>query len=121
MVRQAIVSVRVNAFSTARFDTNDYSVPVAYCGNSVSVKGCPEQVEIYCKGKLIARHERCFSRHTPTYKLEHYLPLLEIRGWAIFNAAPVRQNLPPAFLDWLQANTSHHNYGTTMRPQKPFQ
>lgn len=101
-------SVRVSSFSTARFDTNDYSVPVPYCGSNVSVKGYAEQIDIYCKGQLIASHERCFKRHTPTYKLEHYLPILDYRGRAVFNAAPVRQNLPSEFLDWLRIHTADH-------------
>ena len=101
-------SVRVSTFATARFDTNDYSVPVQYCGCNVSVKGYAEKVEIYYKGQIIASHERCFKRHTPTYKLEHYLPILEYRGRAIFNAAPVRQNLPPDFLKWLKSQSTDH-------------
>ncbi|NLZ73744.1 MAG: IS21 family transposase [Bacteroidales bacterium] len=101
-------SVRVSSFSTARFDTNDYSVPVCYCGSNVSVKGYAERVEIYYKGRMISSHERSFKRHTPTYTLEHYLPILERRRRAIFNAAPVRQNLPPEFLDWLKIHTADH-------------
>ena len=101
-------NVRISSFSTARFDTNDYSVPISYCGRNVSVKGFDEKVDIYCQGQLIASHERCFKRHTPTYKLEHYLPILEYRGRAIFNAAPVRQNLPPEFLEWLKGHSADH-------------
>lgn len=101
-------SVRVNAFATARFDTNDYSVPMSYCGKYVSVKGFSEHIDIFHQGQLIASHERCFGRHTPVYKLEHYLPILEYRGRAIFNAAPVRQNLPETFLEWLKEHTSDH-------------
>ena len=101
-------SVRVSSFSTARFDTNDYSVPVSYCGSNVSVKGYAEEIDIYCKGQLIASHERCFQRHTPIYKLKHYLPILEYRQRAVFNAAPVRQNLPPEFLDWLKSHAADH-------------
>ncbi len=99
---------RVSSYSTVRFDTNDYSVPVSYCGSSVGVKVYAERVEVYSKGQLIASHERCFKRHTPTYKLEHYLPVLEQRGRALFNAAPVRQNLPPEFLDWLKGHSADH-------------
>lgn len=32
-------SARINAFSTVRFDTNNYSVPVAFVGHTVGVKG----------------------------------------------------------------------------------
>ena len=102
------VSVRVSSSATARFNTNDYSVPVSYSGKNVSVKGYAENVEIYYKGQLLASHERCFERHASISKLEHYLPILERRGRAIFNAVPVRQNLPPEFLNWLKSYTSDH-------------
>lgn len=101
-------NIRVSPFATVRFDTNDYSVPVSYCGSNVSVKGYAEKVDVYSQGQLIASHERCFKHHMPTYKLEHYLPLLEYRGRAIFNAAPVRQNLPPEFLNWLKSHSADH-------------
>ncbi len=71
------VNVRVNAFSTARFRTNSYSVPVQYTGRMVGIKGHPETVEIYYKGLLIAVHTRCYGKHQSIYHLEHYMPLLE--------------------------------------------
>ena len=36
------------------------------------------------------------------YKLEHFLPLLERKGRAIFYAKPVQESLPEYFLNWLQ-------------------
>lgn len=101
-------SVRVSAFSTVRFDSNDYSVPTPYCGKNVSVKGHAEKIDIYFQGELIASHNRCFNTKSSIYALEHYLSLLEKRKRAVFNASPVRQNLPPEFLNWLKENTSNH-------------
>ncbi len=102
------ISARVNAFSTARFRTNDYSVPVAYVGRTVGIKAYPEKIEIFCNGSLIATHERCFGQHQKCYRLEHYMPLLETRGRALFNAAPVRQNVPPEVLSrWKEEQTDH--------------
>lgn len=95
-------SVRVNAFSTVRFDTNSYSVPVEYAGRTVGVKGFAEKVEVYAEGKRISLHARCFGKHQSVYRLEHYLPLLEQRGRAILNAAPVRQNLPEEILEQIR-------------------
>ena len=95
-------SVRVNAFATVRFDTNNYSAPAEYAGRTVGVKGYAERVEVYADGKLIASHARCFGKHQSVYKLEHYLPLLEQRGRAILNAAPVRQNLSEDVLEQLK-------------------
>lgn len=101
-------SVRVSPFSTVRFDSNDYSVPALYCGKTVSVKGYAEKIAVYFQGDLIASHSRCFDKKRSIYALEHYLPLLEKRKRAVFNASPVRQNLPAEFLAWLKDTTSTH-------------
>lgn len=86
---------RVTAFSTVRFMTNEYSVPVAYAGCRVGVKGYPETVEIHLKGQCISVHERCYETHQKIYHLEDYLPLLETHSRAVLDAAPVKQNVPP--------------------------
>lgn len=94
---------RVDRFCTVRFDTNNYSVPCAYCGKEVAVKAGPETVDIFYNGQEIASHRRCFGRKQNAYDLKHYLPLLEKKGRAIFYAKPVQDNLPSYFLDWLAA------------------
>ena len=93
---------RVDRFCTVRFDTNNYSVPSAYCGREVSVKAGPETVSIFFDGQCIAQHRRCLDRKQNIYKLEHYLPLLARKGRAIFYARPVQEALPEYFLSWLQ-------------------
>lgn len=95
-------SSRVDRFCTVRFDTNNYSIPAAYCGKEVSVKTGPEMVWIYCEGKCISQHQRCLDRRQAIYKLEHYLLLLEKQGRSIFYAKPVQDVLPGYFLNWLQ-------------------
>ena len=57
------MNVRVSAFSTVRFKTNTYSVPVKYVGYEVRVKGYPEKVEIYYKGELISTHTRLVGKN----------------------------------------------------------
>ncbi len=96
------VTGQVDRFCTVRFDTNNYSVPAAYCGREVSVKAGPETVSIYFEGQCIAQHHRCLDRQQNIYKLEHYLHLLEKKGRAIFYARPVQEALPAYFLNWLQ-------------------
>ena len=71
------ISGKVDRFCTIRFDTNNYSVPAAYCGRDVAVKVGPETVSIYFEGQRIAQHCRCLERKRSIYVLEHYLPLLE--------------------------------------------
>lgn len=102
------VNARVNAFSTARFRTNSYSVPVRFAGRQVGIKGYPETIEIYYQGELIAVHDRCFGRHQKIYQLEHYMPLLEQRGRAILDAAPVKQNVPPEVMEELRKLKGDH-------------
>ena len=102
-------NVRVNTFSTVKFRTNNYSVPVKYAGQTVGVKGYPETVEIYYKGELIATHNRSFGRNQSVYHLEHYLPLLEMRKRAILDAAPVKQTVPPEVLDELRKNSGDYS------------
>lgn len=95
-------SGRVDRFCTVRFDANNYSVPAEFCGKEVSIKAAPETVYIYFDGKCIAQHRRCFEKRKHIYALEHYLPLLEKKGRAIFYARPVQETLPGYFLNWLQ-------------------
>lgn len=94
--------VKVSLYSTVRYDTNSYSVPVQYCGKQVTVKAMPERIEVYYCGDMIAVHQRCFLRQQSVYCLEHYLPLLERKGRALFQARPVRDNVPEYFLTWLE-------------------
>ena len=102
-------NVRVNSFSTVKFRTNNYSVPVKYAGRTVGVKGYPETVEIYYKGELIATHKRCFGKNQSIYHLEHYMPLLDMRRRAILDAAPVKQNVPPEVLAELKKNCGDYS------------
>ena len=95
-------SGRVDRFCTVRFDTNNYSVPAVYCGREVAIKAGPETVSMYYEGRCIAQHRRCLERKQNVYVLEHYLPLLEKKGRAIFYARPVQDTLPAYFIQWLQ-------------------
>jgi transposase len=98
-IRQVIA--RCNTFSTVRFDTNRYSVPVEYVGKEVTVKAGVFEVSLWYRGKQIANHPRLYGREGVQYKLEHYLPLLEKKPRAVWNAQPVRAiNLPDAFWDF---------------------
>jgi transposase len=102
-------NARVNAFSTVRFRTNSYSVPVKYTGRDVGIKGYPETIEIYYNGALIATHKRCFGRNQSIYHLEHYMPLLDMRRRAILDAAPVKQNVPTEVLAELRKNSGDYS------------
>lgn len=118
-------NARVNAFSTVKFRTNNYSVPTTYTGKMVGVKGYPEIVEIYYKGERIATHTRCFGKNQSIYHLEHYMPLLQERKRAILDAAPVKQNVPPEVLaelrkcqgDYSRMINILHNFTEESKPE----
>ena len=89
---------RVSSQSLVRYDTNDYSVPVAYGHQDVWVRGYVDQVVIGCRGEVIARHPRCYDREDMIFDPVHYLPLIERKINALDQAAPLAEwDLPEEF------------------------
>ena len=103
------MNVRLNTFSAVRFKTNTYSVLVKNVGYEVSIKGYPGAVEIYYKGELISTHTKLVSKNLSSYHLDYYMLLLRQRSRAIFDVAPVKQNIPPEVLAELKAQKKHDN------------
>ena len=90
---------KVDYFSTIAFDTNHYSVPVKWAGRTMTVRGTAFEVKIYYRGEQICAHQRCYQKHRTRYKLEHYLPLIEMRPRSVFNARPVKEARLPEELE----------------------
>nr|WP_319567042.1 IS21 family transposase [Cohaesibacter marisflavi] len=91
-------SGRVSSQSLVRYDTNDYSVPVAYGHQEVWVRGYVDRVVIGCRGEVIARHPRCYDREDMVFDPVHYLPLIERKINALDQAAPLAGwDLPEEF------------------------
>ena len=89
---------QVSSQSLVRYETNDYSVPVAYGHCDVWVRGYVERVVIGCGGEVIARHPRSYEREDTIFEPIHYLPLIEQKIGALDQAAPLAGwDLPPAF------------------------
>ena len=89
---------RVSSQSLVRYDTNDYSVPVAYGHQDVWVRAYVDQVVIGCRGGVIARHPRCYAREDMVFDPIHYLPLIERKINALDQAAPLAEwGLPDEF------------------------
>lgn len=87
----AQASGKVSSQSLVRYETNDYSVPVAYGHQDVWVRGYVDQVVIGCRGDVIARHPRCYAREDVVFDPVHYLPLIE-RKVSHWNAIGPRDN-----------------------------
>ena len=90
----------VGDYSTVRFEKNNYSVPVRYLRRTVTVKGYADKVLIMYNGKLIATHDRLFGSSKTSYRLEHYIDLLERKPRSVFQAKPVRDTVAEELIDW---------------------
>jgi transposase len=92
------VPTRANSLSLARFDRNDYSVPVAYAHHEILVKGYVDRVLLVHKQCVVAEHRRSWGKEGVFFNYLHYLPLLERKPGAIDHARPmVDLNLPNCF------------------------
>lgn len=90
----------VGDYSTIRFERNNYSVPVQFLRKNVTAKGYANEVCVFYNNELIATHDRVYGVGKTTYRLEHYLDLIERKPRSVFQAKPVRQNIAKELLDW---------------------
>ena len=79
---------RVNSELLVRFDDNDYSVPMEYAYQDVTVKGYTDQVKICRFHEVIAIHRRCWGKEQQIFNPLHYLPLLERKPHSLAFAKP---------------------------------
>ena len=75
---------------TSKVKTNFYSMP-ARAGSRVEARVHPLHVEVWHAGRLMARHERCHSRHQHGLDLEHYPDLLSHKPGAFAGSKPLAQ------------------------------
>lgn len=80
----------VNANGMVRVLTNFYSVPLG-AGVEVQAKVLAAFVEIWYRGRRVARHERSFSRQQKVLDLEHYLEVLMKKPGALSGSTPLEQ------------------------------
>lgn len=90
---------RVNTMCQVIYQSNRYSVPCHYVGKEVTIKAKGAVINIYYKGSLIASHERSYGTYQKIYELSHYMPLIEKRPRAVFNAEPVKNHVPTEVLE----------------------
>jgi transposase len=79
---------RVNSELLVRFGDNDYSVPMEYAYQDVTVKGYTDQVKICRFHEVIAVHRRCWGKEQQIFNPLHYLPLLERKPHSLAFAKP---------------------------------
>jgi transposase len=83
-------TTRASSQALVRYETNDYSVPVAYGHRQVLVKAFVWEVVISCASEVIARHARSYQREEMIFNPLHYLALLEQKTNALDQAAPLQ-------------------------------
>jgi len=89
----------VSKCSMVLFDNNRYSVPIAYIGKGVLVKGFANEVIISYGGSVIGRHPRSFARKKELFNPYHYIAALQRKPGAIRNGKPFKNwDLPEVFL-----------------------
>jgi transposase len=106
-----IQPAHVNSELLVRFDDNDYSVPMEYAYQEVTVKGYTDQVKICRFHEVIAVHLRSWGREQQFFDPLHYLPLLERKPHALAFAKPFDGwQLPRCFevlRDRMEAQSEH--------------
>ena len=81
---------KVNSKGCVPVRTNHYSAPLRP-GMQVEVKLQSAYIEIWHKGKCVARHERCYRRRQQILDLEHYLEVLSRKPGALAGSTPLAQ------------------------------
>ena len=91
-----LVPSRVSSQSLVRFETNDYSVPVAFGHRQVLIKAYVHEVVICHGAEVIARHGRSYERDLMIFEPLHYLSLIEQKVGSLDQAAPLASLVLPA-------------------------
>ena len=91
-----LVEVLVHSTGRVRFQTNDYSVPIQYAYQRVTLKADPFRVRIFASEELIAEHRRSYEKRQVVEDWRHYVPLLLRKSFAVPWASALRHGELPA-------------------------
>lgn len=86
-----IISAIINKKSLAMVKNNYYSVPVDYVGQSVEAQVSAENITFMKRGKIIAKHSRCYKSHQIIADLMHYAKLFIYKPGAFPGSLPLQQ------------------------------
>jgi transposase len=73
-------SLRLPRDHYVRLDSNDYSVQPAVIGRRVEVAADLEQVRVWCDGRLVGDHRRCWARHQTISDPAHLAAAVRLRA-----------------------------------------
>jgi hypothetical protein len=93
-----LVEVLVHSTGRVRFQTNDYSVPIHYAHQRLTLSANPFRVCVFAGSELVADHPRCYQKHQVIEDWRHYVPLLLKKSFAVPWASALRHgDLPGTF------------------------
>jgi hypothetical protein len=93
-----LAEVLVHSTGRVRFQTNDYSVPIQYAYQRLTLKANPFRVQVFAGEELVADHRRCYDKRQVIEDWRHYVPLLLKKSFAVPWASALRHgDLPPTF------------------------
>lgn len=81
---------RVDSKGCVQVRTNFYSTPLRPL-TYVRVRILPAFIEVIDKGRVVARHDRCYKTRQQLLDLEHYLDVLERKPGAFAGSRPLQQ------------------------------
>ena len=88
----------VHSTGRIRFQTNDYSVPIQYAYQRLTLKADPFRVHLFAGEELVADHPRCYQKRQVIEDWRHYVPLLVKKSFAVPWASALRHgDLPSSF------------------------
>ena len=93
-----LAEVLVHSTGRVRFQTNDYSAPIQYAYQRLTLKADPFRVRLYAGEELVANHPRCYEKRQVIEDWRHYVPLLLKKSFAVPWASALRNaDLPSSF------------------------
>jgi transposase len=94
-----LVEVLVHSTGRVRFQTNDYSAPIQYAYQRLTLKADPFRVRLYAGTELVADHPRSYEKRQVIEDWRHYVPLLLRKSFAVPWASALRHatDLPSCF------------------------
>jgi len=93
-----LAEVLVHSTGRVRFQTNDYSAPIHYAYQRLTLKADPFRVRLYAGAELVADHPRCYEKRQVIEDWRHYVPLLLKKSFAVPWASALRNtDLPSSF------------------------
>src|SRR6266699_214462 len=93
-----LAEVLVHSTGRVRFQTNDYSAPIQYAYQRLTLKADPFRVRLYAGEELVATHPRCYEKRQVIEDWRHYVPLLVKKSFAVPWASALRNaDLPSSF------------------------